>query len=265
MILYDEPSDAYHAHAAIGSGDVRAFLRSPQLFLDQRAGLAPRETPAMTFGTACHMAILEPGRFARHCAVKPDGMSFATKEGKAWRASLGRLHVVTAEEAARIQRMHDRMPAEVREILTGDGRAEVTVRTRLHNLTAQCRADWWHAGTVYDLKTIAAAEMIDRAIIRCGYHIQQEWYQRVIEAETGTRPAFRFLFAESAPPHRWRIVELDDEWQEAGRKAVDGALHGIGARMQSQCWEDPDSIHILATPPPWLAPGLTETEEGIDL
>ena len=40
MISYDEGADAYHANPAIGSSDIRAFMRSPILFKKQREIIA---------------------------------------------------------------------------------------------------------------------------------------------------------------------------------------------------------------------------------
>lgn len=265
MILYDEAEQDYHSNLAIGSGDVRAFIRSPQLFMDQRDGIYPRESRALLFGAASHLSLLEPARYARTVAIKPDGMSFATKEGKAWRAEHAGRVIVSAKDAEALELMHRRMPPCVREILSGDGRAEVSVRRDVDGMACQARVDWWKGSTLYDLKTISKIELIDRAIAARRYDVQQEWYRMVVRAETGHDLQFQFLFVETAPPYRWRIVELDQEWMEAGRRAMDDAVMGIKTRCESGCWTDDGSIYITATPPPWLAPGLTETEEGIDL
>jgi hypothetical protein len=263
VIIYDESSEAYHANPAIGSGDIRAFLKSPRLFRDHLDGIYPRETKALAFGIASHMAILEPHHFASRCAIKPDGLSFATKEGKAWRDEHEGWIIVGQKDADTIHRIHDRMPREVRDIIAGMGYAEVTVRADVDGINAQCRADWWKGSTVYDLKTIADIDQIERSVIRFGYHVQQEWYQRVIESETGERPKFLFLFAETKPPHRWRIVELDWEYCEIAAKAIDDCMHGLRARLKSGCWDDPEPVHMIASPPPWLSedePGTDEDE-----
>jgi hypothetical protein len=62
------------------------------------------KSDAMTIGTAVHMALLEPIRFAEEVVVKPDDIDGRTKAGKEW----------LAENAGRIvmaREMHDRARA----------------------------------------------------------------------------------------------------------------------------------------------------------
>lgn len=267
-IIYDEPATIYHANKALGSSDIRAFIRSPRLFRDQQEGLtAPTETAAMSFGTLAHLCLLEPVRFAETVIPKPEGMSFATKEGKAWRAeNEGRL-IVTPREATDLHYMRERLPSEIRRALAS-AKTEVTVRAPMNGLDCQCRVDVWEGptvgGVVYDLKTIKAIEGVDRAIHHLSYHVQQQWYRRVIAAETGAKPpAFRFLFVETQAPYRWRIVQLDLDYIYLADEAIDQAISGIKARTASGCWDDPEDINIMASPPAWMdaSDELTEDEE----
>jgi hypothetical protein len=264
VILYDEPADVYHRSGAIGSGDVRAYLRSPAYFMDVRRGLAPALTPALLFGTASHLRLLQPDLAERCVAVKPERMTFASNEGKAWKAeqeAAGRT-IITAAEHSHLLHMQTRMPPEVAEILYR-ATAEVTFRCRLDDLDVQCRADIWRRkdGCVYDLKTINRIEAIESAVHKHAYHIQQVWYQAVIAKETGDLHDFRFIFVEKSPPYRWRIVTLDDEYCALAAEKVDEAIHGITARMQSGDWSDPTDIHTTVCPPAWLG-GITENDEG---
>lgn len=256
MIIYDEPAAVYHASPAIGSGDVRDFLRSPRLFRDRQDGLERKETPSLLFGQASHMALLEPIRFARDCAFKPEGMNFATTAGKAWKAEQdadGKL-IVTHDQAEALQRMHDRMPLEVREIFARCY-AEVTVRNEIDGLLLQCRPDvlerdW---SLFYDVKTTDRIEDIERTTYKYGYHIQARFYGRVIAAERGTPtpPACRLIFVEKLPPYRWRIAQMDADFALIGDRAVTDALAGIAARRKSGCWEDREDLHELLSPPDW--------------
>lgn len=260
MISYTESSAEYHASPAIGSGDVRDFIRSPKLFHDKREGLVPTlESLALQFGSLTHLAILEPERFRQSIAIKPEDMSFATKDGKAWRAAHEGRTIITQADYCTIHMMQQRMPDGVRRVLS-TGKSEVTVRNEINGLAVQCRADHWNEedGIIYDLKSIGAIEDVEREIYKCGYHIQAEFYRRVIAAETGLKPAFVLLFAEKAFPFRWRIVELDPDYQQIADDAIDGALHGIVARMKSGCWDDPADLHMIASPPSWLTEHMDE-------
>lgn len=274
MKSYTESSAEYHANDAIGSSDVRDFLRSPRLFKDKRDGLVPeKETPALILGTLTHLAMLEPERFRESIAVKPEDISFATKIGKEWKELHEGRTIITQADYCTIHMMEQRMPAEVRTALTS-GRSEVTVRTTMADLAVQCRVDHWDeaADVLYDLKSIDAIENVEREIYKRGYHIQAEWYRRVVATERrngdteGLRmPGFVLIFCEKAFPFRWRIVELDPDYVAIAEAAIGEALHGITARIKSGCWDDPTSLYLTASPPLWLAGDITETAEGISL
>jgi len=88
MINFIDPEQYRDFEAISGTGMVALAKSVPHYlhYLD-----TPKdETEAMLMGTLFHKAILQPGEFNEFClmslAVKPEGMSFATKEGKAWKA-----------------------------------------------------------------------------------------------------------------------------------------------------------------------------------
>lgn len=263
MIIYDEPMDQYHRSAAIGSGDIRDFIRSPQLYRDRQDGvIAEKDTPAMRLGTLTHMAFLEPARFASSVVAKPEGMSFATKEGKAWRDAHEGSDIITEAEAANIHHMRERMPDEVRTMLAS-GKSEVAFRNKLAGLDVQCRADHIDipGNMLYDLKTISAIEKVEGEIYKRGYHIQAQWYRRVIEAETGKAPTCRLVFVETAPPFRWRVVQLDIDFQMLADQQIDDALAGIAECEKSGKWGDREDLHLVASPPSWLNNDDDQEEE----
>lgn len=267
-VLFDEPSALYHANAAIGSGDIRRMIRSARLYADGIDGLCERESAALLFGIASHLSLLEPERFAAECAIKPEGMSFVTREGKEWRAAQAGKLIVTYDDAKHLRYMHDRMPAEVAAIFALC-RKEATVRTEIDGLAVQCRPDLWNidADAFYDLKTIPSLEGITGAVWEHRLDCQLAWYSRVIERETG-RPikVARLIFVEKAPPHRWTVVELDADYIELGSQAIDDALAQIHARMRSGCWDDAAGLDRLVRIPEWKLPALTvDADGGINL
>lgn len=267
MISFDETSNAYHDNPAIGSGDIRRMVTSPQLFRDGMDGICDRKSAALLFGIASHMRLLEPVAFARTAAIKPEGMSFATLEGKAWKAANAGKLIVSWDDAAHLKRMHDRMPDEVRRIFAAC-KTEVTVRTKLAGLDVQCRPDLWdmQGRRFYDLKTIDDINGIDKAIWSHRYDVQLRFYAQVIAAETGQ--ALRqsaLIFAEKSAPYRWRVVELDLDYQALADAAIKEALASIAARMKSGCWNDQSDLHDIATPPAWMEssiPVLDDDEEA---
>lgn len=263
MIIFSESAQDYHANHALGSSLLRDFLKSPQLYRDKMLGLAQNEeTEAMKFGTLFHLSVLEPLRFADEVAVKPDGLSFATKEGKAWREEHAHKQIISRDNYEKILRMTGRMPGSVRKLLS-DGLSEVTFRNVLAGHDAQCRADYWQQslGTCYDLKTIKDVDDIDRSIFNRKYYIQARFYQQVIAAELGKMPHFRLIFAETSAPFRWRIVILDSDYAKMADDEINEALRGM-AQCEKDCdWSDEQHGIMLASPPAWMQQ-IEQNEDG---
>ena len=280
MISYTESATSYHENSAIGSTDLRAFLKSPKLFDDIRRGLVKRETRAMQFGTCSHMSLLEPSRFAKSVHIEPETYPADLKGGgteprkwtyaanycKAWRADIEKIGgiVMSPEDHHRLSCMHERCPPAIAEILRRS-KCEVTVRHTMNGLMCQARVDAWDTmeGKHYDLKTIASMEKVDSEIWKRGYHIQDRFYSRLIRAEDSQQrqKGSALIFVETAAPFRWKVVELDADYQALADRDIDEALSGIAARNRSGCWDDPDPVFEVASPPEFLANTLDEDDE----
>ena len=263
-IILHEPADAYHANPAIGSGDIRDLIKSPALFRDRQTGLARKSTPAMLFGHASHMALLEPMRYATEVAMKPKGMSFGTSEGKIWQARNADRLIVSHEDGQALDRIHQRMPAEVKQILKGSD-TEVTVRRDLDGIQVQCRFDVWSKdrSKAYDFKSIADIDTAEKSIWRLRYDIQERWYSLLAELETGTRPEFSFVFFETELPHRWRIIDLDADFKARADEDLDRAFLDLRARMASGDWTDAAPLHQTVSLPRWASgEDFTISEDG---
>ncbi len=263
MIIFDEPAMVYHANAAIGSSDIRAFLRSPRLFKDKQDGLSTGESPALAFGSVAHFLMLEPEKFCSEVAIKPEFLSLATKEGKEWKAGNIGKTIIDTEQYNSLKLMLHRMPEEVAHILR-HCKKEITVRLKIGDIPVQCRPDLWDTehGYKWDLKTIKSIESIDSSIWKYGYHIQDEWYSHLIGLETGKRPTrSELIFVEKESPYRWRIVSLDPDYQMLAKEQVAQAIRGIQDCMRSDCWDDPEEeVRTIASPPDYALTTINDEE-----
>lgn len=256
--------DVYHANAAVGSSDLRAFIKSPRLYMDQRLGIGgKKESAALDFGTLAHMYFLEPGRYAKEVITKPEGHDGRTKEGKAWNeANAGRM-VISMVDQQVLDVLKVRIPIEVHGILSDPaGQAEVTYRADLEGVTCQCRADWQvpshfdETMDVYDLKTCQNVDDAATSVWEWGYHIQQEFYRFVIRAATKAKlPRFAFIFCETKPPYRWRVVRLDDALIRNAQEKIGFALAGIRNCIESDEWSDTSPVCLTVSAPGWAGIG----------
>lgn len=268
-VIYDESMDQYHANEAVGSGDLRAFMKSPRLYMDNRLGIGgKKESAALSLGTLAHMFFLEPDRYAREVVVKPEGHDGRTKEGKAWNeANAGRMVISVADQQV-LDILKVRMPEAVKGILLpfGGAKAEVTYRAELDGVMCQCRADWQvpeyseETMHIYDLKTCQNVDDAAKSVWDWGYHIQQEFYRLVYRAATKTKlPRFTFIFCETQAPYRWRVITLDDTLARHAQEKIGYALAGIKHCIESDDWSDNSPTHQTVSAPKWA--GLTESEQ----
>ena len=109
-LYLDLAASEYHATHAMSAGGLKRMRQSPAHFyglqLDPDRPAPGEPTPAMQNGTLVHCAIFEPDQVDARYLVKPAGMSFATKEGRAWRdANTGPREIIDAAQlvAARAQ------------------------------------------------------------------------------------------------------------------------------------------------------------------
>ena len=99
----DLPFSKYHDREGWGASALKDMRVGPPALVLWRQQNPSEETDATRLGTACHARILEPARFYETYAMKPDGMNFSTKEGKAWRAEQGDKSILTAAEQKTVE------------------------------------------------------------------------------------------------------------------------------------------------------------------
>lgn len=224
-LILDMPAEVYHATHAMSAGGLKRMRQSPAHFyglqLDPDRPAPGEPTPAMKNGTLVHCAIFEPDQVDARYLVKPDGMSFATKDGKAWRdANTGPREIIDAAQlvAARAQAAALRRLPEVSALLSdGVGESSAFWIDDATGELCKCRPDWTSpAGDgviLVDGKTCqdASPDGFSRAIWNFDYWLQAAWYSDGYERATGKRVhGFVFAVVESSWPHAAAAYMLDD-------------------------------------------------------
>lgn len=228
--VYGMESEVYHSIPAMSAGGLKRMRQSPAHFyglqMDPNRPEPGDPSPATINGTMVHTALFEPDTLADRYVVKPDGMNFATKEGRAWRDAQT-LQVVdsVAMQTALAQAAAVRALPDVAALLA-DGMPEVSafwIDPETLEL-CKCRPDWVSpAGDgviLVDGKTCqdASPEGFGRAIWNFAYHLQAAWYSDGYERATGQR-VYGFVFAavESAWPHAAAAYMLGDDVLDKAR------------------------------------------------
>lgn len=239
----------YLANPALGSGQAKLAYESMQLLADDLDGLTDRgDKPAYGFGRAFHALILEPDSFRDRHAIKPPGMKFSTREGKAWRETHRGKEIISSTDMAHMAFMQERMPGEIATIFQREGLAESTLRIGFR----QARLDWLVGDDIYDIKTIDSIGNCERDLDRYGYWLQQGWYELLYFQENNRWPTFTFVFAEKRPPYRWQSWRLDPIWRHEARAEAERLVADIQRAYHTDTWLDTDDIKHTASMPPWL-------------
>ena len=264
MIITNESNADYHKNPAVSSSMAKLALESMQLYRDHQAGLVERkETPSMMLGTAIHAAVLEPELFKSDFIVKPDDMSFATKEGKQWKADNADKNILTPKDAFTVKMVIERMPLEISSLFDA-AQKELTIRVD----NVQCRFDALNGLDAIDLKSIDNIANIHKAITNYNYAFSAGWYNMVHFMDTGKYLlSWAWIFVETSAPWRWARYDMPlwhlNTFTEIAQETL--------AKIQD---DEPDEpyIHAEWEPRPWdlekigMGDNFTlNPEGGIDL
>lgn len=261
-LVLDMPAERYHAIPAMSAGGLKRMRQSPAHFygmqLDPSRPKPGEPTPAMKNGTLVHCCIFEPTEVDARYVVKPDGMNFSTKDGKAWRDAQTR-EVVEAEQmaAAKAQATALRRLPEIGALLSdGYGEASAFWIDDETGELCKCRPDWTSpAGDgviLLDGKTCQDASPggFSRAIWNMDYWLQAAWYSDGFTAATGLRVhGFVFAAVESSWPHAAAAYMLGDDALDKARAENRRLLDLYAECKRSGVWPGyQQSIQPIALP-----------------
>lgn len=221
------------------------------------------DTAALAFGSAFHKLALEGvAWFDAEYRVKPDGMNFATKEGKTWRDNGDARAIVTFDDHAKMAAMANALHSKKgnRGLMTG-ARAEVTLVDEFAGFAApvwmKARPDLMNdkLRIVGNLKTCedATEESVRRRIDDFGgtYYVSAAFTLDILKRLTGDDWSYVFLFVEKSAPYESRRVVLKPTVLEWGRMRYRRALATFAECVKSGKWPGYDDATIEADLPPW--------------
>lgn len=228
------PAAHYHADASVSNSMLSAMNKTPAhcwaLYLDPNRP-ANEQTTAMKAGSLMHAVVLEQDQMKARYAVKPDGMSFATKDGKAWRENVPEgVEIISCEDSAKATAQREaiwRVPSLAKLLSHGYAESSCFWIDEATGLRCRARPDWIHptgakSCIVVDLKSIhdLTAESVQRAIATYGYHRQQAHYRNGVTACGLLVEEFVFGFVSASYPYLAAAFVMDDESASQGQEEV---------------------------------------------
>lgn len=255
----------YHADPSVSNTMLSAMTKSPAhcyaLHLNPNRPVV-EDTDAKSLGKLTHCAILEPETLDRHYVVKPAGMSFVTKDGKAWRdAQTPGLEIVTDDSMRSARSMGEairRVPVLAKLLSSGVAEASCFWDDAATGLRCRARPDWLHftgpkSAVAVDVKTIAdlTEKKVQSAIANHGYHRQQAHYSNGIRACDVHLEEFVFAFVSSSYPFIAVAYVLDDDSRDQGQEEVTELLGTFANCTKLNMWPAFGSGYQLTGLPVW--------------
>lgn len=207
----------YRALPGYGSSDLRAMRLGPPARVLWERNNPRKDTDATILGTAAHAAILTPAAFAASYVIKPDGLSFATKEGRVWRddpARAGKV-VLPFDVGITVASVRDAVldKRAAREALEDAAGIEQSVEWTDETTGVPCkgRPDFYDDEAVYDLKvTRYAGPGLALAAYRNGWFHQLAHYRAGLRANGVAVRVGRIVAVQPEAPHYVWCVEVRD-------------------------------------------------------
>jgi hypothetical protein len=227
--------------------------RTPAHFKAKLDGLIPDEqTPAMRLGSMIHRAILEWDTL--DYVVKPDGMNFATKEGKEWKAAQDK-PIITQDEADTITGMRESVwshPAVKRVLANAKTECSLFANGE-DGVLRKARIDALPEGgnVIVDIKSCqsADADMMAKSVVSYRYDVQAAYYLDLCALLGLDKSEFLFVCVEKQPPYAVAVYALDQQAIEWGRKQYQRDLAAVKHCMAEDHWPSfTQDITTLALP-----------------
>lgn len=235
------PEETYRASPRLNWSKLKLLERSPEHF---KMGFA-EDSSAFALGTAVHMAILEPARFAEEYIVTTVRRDERTKAWQEFQADATRngKTILNQSEMDKTLRIRDavRSHSKADEYLS-NGKAEVPLEWEISgqgfHFECKGRADFIGSAVV-DLKTTqcASPKAFARSCAKYGYFGQAAFYSDGSFLSSGERRPFVFVAVESAPPHIVTVFTVPPAVLEAGREQYTALLSRLDYCIKRGWWK----------------------------
>ena len=215
----------YNEAPGIRRSDLWKIRESPEKFLWATTH-ETEPSPAMLFGAAAHMMVLEPDEWVSNYAIAPV-VDKRTKAGKEeWERFIAEndgLTIIARDDFDTMYAMREAIRGckLADTLLNCSGDTELPIFWTDKDTGEQCKVKLDRLiqvdgkYVVVDYKTAANAETEEfcRSIIRFGYHVQCAMYTEavMVEKKLNYRPDFIFVVQEKKEPYSVNVVRVSGD------------------------------------------------------
>jgi exodeoxyribonuclease VIII len=248
----------YRKAPGINFSTLKAALKSP---LHYQAALATKreQTPTMLLGTLAHSVILEGVALATLAVQKPQDMSFATKEGKAWKAEQT-LDILSHDDYNAVLGMAEAIDChkDARRMLEDCRHREVAKFGTVHGLGCKALIDSHSDSILADLKTTqdASPGAFLRKVQDLDYDLQIALYRELVNPEIWCG----WITVESSAPFAVACYTPSAQLIASGSEKLKRALSIVAKCRETNQWPGFPGINVLDVPK-WREIELSTTNE----
>lgn len=264
-VAWNQSDFDYRREEGVNQSSLKKILESPAHYQAAlKSKLIP--TPAMEMGTALHCLTLDGQEaFDRQYVKKPDGINLSTKEGKEWKASLGRKKALSeggkddpwgsvigmANSLSKLAYFDPTQPDYIKH-------NEVSIYWEWEGVPCKARLDRvdLEAGIVLDLKTTDSVDpdLFTKKVVGLGYDFQAGFYAKAAEVAFGKKFDFIFAAVERKAPYTVDLFQADEEMMAEGMAKCIAALRLFKTCNETGEWPGrPATIRRLSYPS-WYTP-----------
>jgi hypothetical protein len=246
--------DEYRAHPALNFSKAKWLAVSPAHFKAKRDEII-KESHDMLLGNLTHALVLEGTPITDLAVVRPDGMSFTTKEGKAWKAEQV-LPIITDEDIRDINGMAgsvmDNQDAKalldactIREKPIFGTLYGVEIKGMLDACGRNSAGHW----AILDLKTTndASPNKFKWTTKDFHYDLQAAWYMALLglAEQLEEEPEFFWLAVEKKPPYTCVVHQIGGDKLRAAKDLLEQVLTSYITCTESNQYQQPyQGIHL---------------------
>lgn len=247
----------YRHIEAWGSSSLKAMRRGPPARVKWEQENPSADTDATRRGSAVHALLLTPDLFDGHFAIKPEGLNFSTKDGKAWRDDPERhgKPILSASEGATVRSIVKallrKLPVE--ESVNAASHREASLVWRCTKTGELCkgRPDWIEGSRVYDLKVsrhAAGKSLAYRAYVEGWMHQLAHYMTGAVELGLDVRGGRLVVVAPEAP-HFVYLLEVKTDALDLLELENIGTLEAMKECRISGDWPDTAEEWVKIEPP----------------
>lgn len=275
-IAYNQSDYAYRKEDGVNQSSLKKILESPAHY---QAALKFKmiPTPAMEMGTALHALSLDGEEAFNGAYVKkPDDIKLTTKEGKEWKASIGRKKVLSTGGKDDAWNSVQGMAKSLERLAWFDPSQqdyikhnEVSIYWEDRGVSCKARLDrvLVEEGIVLDLKTTDSVdpELFTKKVVSLGYDFQAGFYTRAAMAAFNKPFRFIFVAVERKAPFTVDLFEVTPDMMHEGFYKVEKALDLYAECQESGEWPNREPVIRQLDYPSWYSHVRVEESPEEDL